>query len=282
MVTIGAFIGHEHYIPHARLLSHSLRVTHPFDDEYELLLMAPERILQSELFLADEVVSVQLPQWSLSIPFADKLYAASVLEALVDGSMLIMDVDSCVLQPFDLPEKPIAVNPVDMRNIGELCDGKKDLLWDRIYHYFGIEREGHSVKTSISGEYISSYYNAGMVYQKEPSGLYTVTIEALQHLLQDPTIRSLLAENSLYRIFIHQAVLSVAMLSLYENSVFPLPQGVNYPLHLYDRDPERPQMGNLKSIRYDTFFDENPCPEQLIKHFEGYEGSLSSFWYYQL
>ena len=184
----------------------------------------------------------------------------------------------CVLQPFTLPEGPIAVNPVDMRNIGELYDRQRDPLWDAIYHWFGIEREEQPVMTSISGECIYSYYNAGMVYQQESSRLYTVTIEALENLLQRSSIRSLLAERPLYRIFVHQAVLSVAIRSLYRDSVVPLPQGVNYPLHLYDRDAERPEMRNLKSIRYDTFFDENPCPEQLSTHFAGFEASLGSLW----
>ena len=65
-------------------------------------------------------------------------------------------------------------------------------------------------------------------------------------------------QNHLFKIFIHQAVLSASVLaSIDQTEIMELPDFVNYPLHMHSEYPIelRPtSLNELITLRYEQFF----------------------------
>ncbi len=200
--------------------------------------------------------------------FVDKVQAASIFEKTISTPYLWIDIDTIFLKPVDQFfnfTKEIAVNPVDIRNIGILKEHQTSDIWEATMKHLEMLSFGHYVTTRISKELILPYYNIGMVYVKENRGLFEKTYQTLIKLFHNQNINQMIMSNPSYRIFYHQLVFSLYVEKLYDQHIDKLGEYINYPLHLTDKDTKKPHIEDLISIRYDTYFTNHEIPEFLKK-----------------
>lgn len=307
MNRLGFFVGHVQQLPQALFLIKTFKRHSVYSEvlkDYQLTMMVSNEVksLISRETLDDiasqavEISCYHSAQAYQGVPFLDKIEAAANFEQLCNSAYLWMDVDSCFIHPLneapfgdnphnsskDIPE--IAVNPVDKRNIGDLYGQMRSRVWLTIAKHLGIEEQSLAdqlpLTTRISNELIYPYYNVGMVWVNVSKALFQKSFLALENMLSDPDIQTIVSESMLHKIFIHQVVMSLMIEKLYPQSRIDLPSCLNYPLHLYAQDAHKPNLTDMVSIRYDDYFDENQPPQDLVTYFENDYQVLKSTWYY--
>lgn len=111
--------------------------------------------------------------------------------------------------------------------------------------------------------------------------IFSKSFEILEFLSKDNEIKEILNDNYLNAVFIHQLVFSAVIINNYSKpDIGFLANGVNYPLHLFDEDKNKPQISQLISFRYDNYFNEeynDNIPRKLID----VKDKLSMIWYYK-
>lgn len=231
---------------------------------------------QTRLALSNvTMLPFQLVEESRGFPFAAKVQAAAEAERQARGktnNLVWMDVDSIVIQQpdaFVLPkEKQLAYRPVDHTLIGSPFDEPLDDFWTLLYEQCQVKpHHAFAMKTSVDERKIRPYFNAGMlVIRPELSIMQTWRAEFLRLFLAD-CFQPFYEQHILYRIFMHQAVLTGVMLAQMEaSSLEELPYQVNYPLHMHDDYPVAKRLtliNELISCRYDTFFQNESWQEKL-------------------
>jgi len=207
--------------------------------------------------LADEV---------RAFPFAAKTAAAAAAEALAENQAEILawlDTGSLVIQePGDLllpPDVALGYRPVDHRLVGSLYHQPLDDFWTLIYEDCGVpEDHVFPMVPSVEDKAIRPYFNAGMPVVRPARGLLRAWAERFLALYDQDRYRVFYEQQGLYRIFIHQAVLTgVILAALAPDEMLELPYRVNYPLHMHadyppDRRPAR--LNDLVSLRYEEIF----------------------------
>jgi hypothetical protein len=229
-----------------------------------------------------DIHSLELPEAILNFPFASKTLASGVFETAVGSSydlLVWMDRDSIIINdPNDLilPDgKLIGYRPVDHRLIGSLWDQPKDPFWETLYDHFTLKDEYiFAMMTSVDQAKIRPYINAGMLVVRPGVGLLQAWSETFKNCMHLEIFEKFYRENSLYRIFIHQAVLSVILCQrLEESQFFKLPYKINYPLHMHSQYPAKlkaRKLNELITCRHDRFFEkpgwesEIPIDEPLL------------------
>lgn len=278
-MNIGFFAGHSHYIPHARLLIDSLHRTFK---SAKIGLVVPENSFKAfEHALSHTGVSIIICPQVESIPFHDKLIAASIYEKTLTGAFLWVDIDSYFINPFEGNDTyAIQVNPVDMKNIGITYGEAFSEVWLALFETFHTKfpEKWRSVTTSISKEVIYPYYNMGCVHIKDNRGVFTKARRALEDVLSStPSF----LQVPLNQIFIHQAAFTCALLETYEAyEIGHLPLGMNLPLHLRHHAEDFPSPTEWLSIRYDTAFSTQESIEDLPEALKNNRDHLSMLWYY--
>lgn len=200
--------------------------------------------------------------------FVDKLQAASIFEATVTTPYLWIDIDTIFLKPVNeafFGNERISLNPVDIKNIGISKDQEMTAIWLKTMKHLKIENIEHDVTTIISKEIIFPYYNVGMVFVNNHFSLFKQTYEAIIELSKDEQIKKTISSNPLNFIFYHQLVFSLMVEKIYHKHISPLGAYINYPLHLMEKDYEKPDFERLISIRYDTYFKTHEIPNFLKK-----------------
>jgi hypothetical protein len=202
-----------------------------------------------------------------ALPLSGKVFAAAEAESLAAGMgaevLAWMDPDSLVLNEpgtFWLPPgKAIGYRPVDLRLIGSPVAEDLDGYWRLVYEDCGVDHaQVFQVVTTVDGQSIRAYFNAGLVIVRPGYGILRRWRENLRRLAANTGFESFFSRSRLYHIFLHQAALAGTILStLVEEETYPLPVSVNYPLHLHERYPENLRPGaidDLISLRHDVFF----------------------------
>jgi hypothetical protein len=166
---IGFLIGHAAYLPQARALAASIIEHTSLTREYQLEAVSPEH-----LALVVDIPGVvsrtfMLPEPYRSIPFVDKMLAASAFERQCGDGYIWLDVDSYFLRDIAFPAAgAVFVNSVDMKNIGDGYGGERSPIWRLLNAYFGLADAQPPVVTGVSGEKIYAYFNVGLVLVNEP------------------------------------------------------------------------------------------------------------------
>ena len=204
---------------------------------------------------------------SRGFPFAAKVQAAAEAERQAKGqtnNLVWMDVDSIVIQQPDglvLDNgQVIGYRPVDHKLIGSSIYEPLDDFWMLIYQRCQVPLEhAFRMKTSVDEQLIRSYFNAGMLVVRPAFGLLQAWQTDFLNLFLEDCFQPFYEQQMLYKIFMHQAVLTGTILRAFKMlSLQLLPWQVNYPLHMHRSYPEerRPEVINeLVSCRYDTFFE---------------------------
>jgi hypothetical protein len=203
-----------------------------------------------------------------TIPFAGKVAASAEAErrATERGRLLVwLDPDTIFFQePGSLllqAGKALGCRPVDHKLIGSAVNQPPDAFWQDVYQVCGVPQTRlFTMTTSADAIRIRPYINAGCLVVRPEIGLLQAWRRRFSQALASGLFEPYFQQNILYRIFLHQAILTGAVLSiLREDQIQLLPHLVNYPMHMHDRYPadRRPaRMNDLISGRYDTFFDE--------------------------
>lgn len=286
MQNIGFMVGDMSLVPHAQVLVETIRNNSETFKESNIFVLIPQH-KQIKLNIENiHQIEFDLPQDFLSLPYADKMWAAAALEKHLTGQGFIwLDVDSLILQEpheFVLPSrKSIGYKAVDIRNIGIPADEPLDDFWQTIYSHFYLDSTTtNPMKTTITQESIHPYINAGMIVLSHPRRLFATVTQAILDLHKHPVIEKKLKESNLHRIFFHQAILTVSILYIFpQNEIHYLSPYINYPLQFNDR--LLLDLNLIQTVRYDMFFNENNLVlEAIQKIVSGREEELKMSWYY--
>ena len=222
-----------------------------------------------------EVVTYPVDEAAAAFPFTARLLAAAHAEGIAEerGLQLVwMDSESLILgEPGALvlpPGKVLGCRPVDHANVGSPWQGPADAFWQIIYDRCGVAPEQvYPVSTTIDGQAIRAYFNAGLLAVRPEAGLLQQWRSDFAVICRDPSFDPLYAEWPLRRIFVHQAVLAATALSLLgRQAILELPPTVNYPLHMYgEASPERrpSSPGDLVTCRYENMLEEPDWQQRL-------------------
>lgn len=272
-------------IARALLLAESIRT---FAGEYSgqpfLLVYLPGTgqftDTQREIIQSLEILlhPVELDPGVASFPFAGKVIASAAAEAFSEGKttqLVWMDNGSLVVNPPDplLLKEDIRMGyrPVDHLLIGSPYEEPLDDFWDYIYQSCGVSSEKvYSMLTSTDQVAMRPYINAGMLVVRPEEKLLAGWRDTFLDIYQAPRAHEFYEGNSLYRIFIHQAVLAGCFIARYRpHEVVQLAPGVNYPLHMHTHYPSRllpASMNELVSFRYEEYFSAQNWEQILPAH----------------
>lgn len=208
-------------------------------------------------------------------PFAGKTIAAGAAEALAEDHspfLVWMDRDSLLIrEPIPLlmaDNKAFGYRPVDHTLIGSRTSEAPGPFWSRIYSFCGVD-EGklRPMVTSVDEQAIRPYFNAGLLVVRPGRELLRTWSETFMRLHQLPAFTVFYDQDFLYRLFLHQAILSGVILAgtVYEER-HELTHLVNYPLHMHATYPaarRAARLNDVYSCRYDTLADD-PHWERII------------------
>jgi len=232
------------------------------------------RAAQEELLWLDvRLIPIQIAPAARSFPLATKVFTAATAEqmALDETDLLIwMDSDTLVINPpheLLLPDHTVlGCCPVHLKLINSPYDAPPDPFWTLIYQQCrAVADHIFPVMTVIDRQRIRATFNAGLLVVRPERRLLQFWRENFLRLYNDPAFQEFYRQNSLYQIFMHQAVLSGTIFAhLDREEIHQFSPLVNYPLHLHADHPNPPDdINGLVTCRYDIFFQTLRWQERL-------------------
>jgi len=204
-----------------------------------------------------DLVPFDVPDSVLDFPFGGKVFAAGAAESRLDSGAQIlvwMDSDTVILREpreFLLPDDiSLGYRPVMLKNISSRYDQPVNEFWRIIFETCGTP-EAHifPMETTSDRVVIRPQFNAGLLLVRPEKGLLRAWAENFAGLYAHPAFDKYYQEHILYKIFVHQSVLSATLLAmLRRGEMHDLGPDVNLPVFL---GPERE--GAVTSLRYDDF-----------------------------
>lgn len=202
----------------------------------------------------------------LRFPLGTKVQAAAAAEAWMEGNadqLVWFDSDTLILSPLDefalSGKKVLAYRPVHHQLLGIGWGAPLDSFWELIYQRCGASSEADFMMTTHVGEEIRPYFNAGCYAVRPEKGILRKWEEVFLSSYQEPALTAHYAQNGLYAVFAHQALLSgVLLANLKESELQALSPAVNYPLHLHHEIPPALRAGridDLVTVRYENLLD---------------------------
>jgi hypothetical protein len=255
---------------HALLLAQSLRA---FGGGYAgspmLALIPPGEPIDPAIASQMKSLEVQPVGYALdpalgAVPLAERAAGAAQAEATAEGMacMLVwLDSDSLILrEPAGLKigeGARIGCRPVDLTLIGSPWEEAPDAYWEMIFAGCGVDRNAiFPVRTTVEGQAIRAYFNAGCLVVRPEVGLLLHWRDAIVRLAEAAAFVGLSGRQ---RLFFHQAVLAGTVLAAArQEEITELPPSVSFPLHLHDRVPPERRPASLREVetcRYESVFD---------------------------
>jgi len=228
-----------------------------------------------------KVIPFKVDSGTLRFPLAgDVLAAAAAESAVYDQTDLLawLGANTVVLkepEAFLLPkEKNLGYRPVHHTLVGSPYDKAIDEFWALIYDCCKVPQDRiFPMETHIDGTMIRPYFNAGMLITRPQKRLLQVWRNTFFDSYQELLFQKFYDKNDLYKIFIHQALLSGVILSKFEtDELLELPSTYNYPLHLHAEDvtDHRPSfIEEVTTFRHEGFYEDKewmrkmPARQQL-------------------
>lgn len=272
---IGFMIQNESMLSHGKLLLRSLEKTK--SESIRIMVPEIEMDLVQELRAAYPepnilVMPFSIPERYRKFPFADKLLGAAEAENAVQGTLLWMDTDSIVfedLSVLELNENAVfAYRPVDKKLVG--CEEGEPLtaFWQQIYSAFELEDDFAPMKTGVEELKIRPYFNAGFFILRVERGILQFWRDRFFTIIEHEAMHAYFEDHVLFKIFIHQAVLTGAVLASTRASERKLlPEIVNYPIYFHEQHPIHDSVhtsDDLISCRYDTYFNQEREEQNFI------------------
>lgn len=247
-----------------------------FVPEYgEQLTLATRDKLDS---LNVRLVPVTLNEQVLRFPLAHYPLMAAAAESLAQDTadfLVWLGTNTIVLQEpvaFMLPNgKNLGYRPVHHTNVGSPYGMLLDSFWKLVYEYCNVPEDRiFPMKTHVDGATIRPYFNAGCLITRPEKGLFTKWRNTFFAIYQENSLQKLYQKDERYAIFVHQAILSGIILSMYTpEELYELPCGYNYPLHLHAEDitDSRPsKIEQCITIRHEGFYRDPSWAEKIPAH----------------
>jgi hypothetical protein len=216
------------------------------------------QIQKAEVDLVYFEIDAELSQF----PLASFPIAAAEAEAMVDPHSLLVwqTFDTIIMQEpkqYDLPLNiQFGYRPVHHTVVGSVYEKPLDNFWKTVYSLVDVPQERlFGMTTHIDGNILRPYFNAGCLLIDPSRQLFSKWREVFINSFQLPVFQDLYNTNSLYAVFMHQAILSVVILAeLRNDEIYELPKEYNYPLHLHtSTDNMSPQkLEELVTARFDN------------------------------
>jgi hypothetical protein len=267
------FIAGQQDIPKAVILGESIR---SFAGEFSaapIWLMVPQgsKKLSKNVRAKIDALDIKLHLFELDtqeagFPFAGKVVASAAAEflALDQADQLVwMDTMSMVINPPDKlvldQDILLGCRSVDHILIGSPYEKPLDPFWKSVYQSCGVTDDDiFPMITSADQVKIRPYINAGMLVVRPKHKLLHHWRDNFLDIYQNSRFMDFYEQNHLFKIFIHQAVLSASVIaSIDQTEIMELPDFVNYPLHMHSEYPieHRPtSLNDLITLRYEQFF----------------------------
>jgi hypothetical protein len=260
------------------LLAHSLREFGGVLANQPLWLMMPngqaplsESIHQKLGELGVQFYRFEVPEEALNFPYGCKVYAAAAADELASTEtdvLVWMDSDTVFTgQPseFVLRENTkLGYRPVMLKNISSLYHEPVNTFWDFIFKGCDTPVDDMPMMlTTVDAVRIRPQYNAGILSVRPNLGLLQAWRDNFERLYNQPDLLPFYQEHVLYRIFVHQAILSATLLAkLKKREMDDLGTRYNQPTFL-DIDPA--VIREAITLRYDEFkyFDGSDWERQL-------------------
>ena len=272
----------------ALLLADSIRTFAGSLSKSPILYFTPEHRKQLSTVARDRLVSLKIKvipfkidSETLQFPLASDVLAAAAAESTVyshtdllawlgTNTVVLQEPDAFLLQN----EKNLGYRPVHHTLVGSRYDEAIDEFWTLVYHHCNVPQDRiFPMKTHIDETRIRPYFNAGLLITRPYKRLLQTWNDTFFDLHQKLPFRKFYEKNDLYKIFIHQALLSGVILSKFEtNELAELPSTYNYPLHLHAKDvtDHRPSfLEEVVTFRHESFYHDKqwikkmPAKQQL-------------------
>ncbi len=184
---------------------------------------------------------------------AAEMYAIGKVEQLI-----YTDVEAIFLNDPSLmalnKSKKLGIRPLDIHNIGSLWDAPLNDFWSTIFRMLQVnENNVFPVISTVDSAKLRAYFNACLITVKPENGLLQKWSNNLARLRDNPVWNQFFERDEMYRIFLHQAILTGTILAeLNEDEIEQYPVQVNFPLYAYPRHPHKPEwINDLLTCRLD-------------------------------
>lgn len=179
-----------------------------------------------------------------SLPALNKVVVCAWAERELDHEVLVFaDSDSVFLgEPSALEggDWLAAVRPVDRKIAGSRGRGRNEPYWRRLYDALGVRSEPYT-RTTVDGEPIRAYWNAGLVAARRSAGLFGAWERAAERIVE------LGLMHPKRPGFIDQFALAAVTADVHEQ-VLVLPETYNYPLAFRSSLPPQSRALDLAEI----------------------------------
>lgn len=187
--------------------------------------------------------SCRVPKSAEKFFYGGKPFAAAAAEADAEReslNLVWLDHDAVFLSEpsaFDLAgEICLAYLPVMHNRSGMSYDEEPDAFWSRIYECRKLTPDMLlPMTTPADHQKIRAYFHCGILALRPQKGILRRWADEFACLCDDEVLIRLCEENQTYRIFLHQAALTGAILHTVDNKeLMELPEAYNYPI-FFDR-----------------------------------------------
>ena len=255
-----------------------------------------EKIRSELIDLGVEIIPFEFSAPTLQVYYAVKSVAAGAAEMYAMGKveqLIYCDADSLFLNDPSLmllDRKPrVGIRPVDIKNIGQAWDEPVNHFWKLIYELLMVPE--HNIFPVISTvDYIKlrAYFNACLLTVKPEYGLLQQWSANFIRLAENPVWNDIFLRDNLYRVFLHQAILTGTLLSeLTEDEMEIYSIHINFPLYTYPKHPHKPEwINDLVTCRLDMLENDNcwknwlpmrePLRSWLLNQYENMEEDTSA------
>lgn len=127
---------------------------------------------------------------------------------------------------------------MDHKLIGSAADEPVDTFWRDVYKVCRVPEVGlFTMTTSADVIRIRPYINAGCLVVRLEVGVLQAWRERFGRALASGVFKPYFQQDILYRIFLHQAILAGAVLSVLKGAQIQIlpPHLVNYPMHMHEQ-----------------------------------------------
>ncbi|MEZ5358441.1 MAG: hypothetical protein R3F48_06375 [Candidatus Zixiibacteriota bacterium] len=185
----------------------------------------------------------RVPESAEKFFYGGKPFAAAAAEADAEKSghnLVWLDHDAIFLSEptaFELaPDTCLAYLPVMHNRSGTNFESPPDAFWSRIYELQQLTPEMlFPMITPADEEKIRAYFHCGILAVRPHKGIMRRWAAEFKRLCTDDALIAISEENQTYRIFLHQAALTGAILhTITRDEMLELPEVYNYPI-FFDR-----------------------------------------------
>ncbi len=219
-------------------------------------------MIDSIISLGVELNKFSHPEQVAWLYYANKPYAAAQAETLAvenNSAILIwVDTDTIFLmepEDFILPNNiALAYRTVMHNRAGSLYGRPPDTLWRRIYELAGLDDDMlFAMTTQADRQKIRAYFHCGLIVVRPQKGVLRRWAEYFTMLSQDSIIIEQCRANIDKNVFLHQNVLTPAVLNILKrDEMIELSDRYNYPLLFekhYDATAPFNNLNDVVSIR---------------------------------